>query len=109
MLAASVDQGQEAGSNSGVADDPHSRVGVQFSLAGRKDKCSDAKPSDSGDVPSEAQSLLCEVGAAEDLGEIGSAKQASEDVPLTEDGVSKPESNDEDGSELQHCWEPPNA
>ena len=106
MLAASADQGQKAGSDSGVADDLHSCVGVQFSLAGHEHKCSDAKPSDSGDVPSKAQSLLCEVGAAEDLGKVGSAKQASEDVPLTEDGVSKPKSNDENGSELQHCWEP---
>ena len=103
MPATGVDQRQEARSDSGVANDLHGRSRGQLSLARRKHKCTDSKPGDSGDVPSEPQSLLCEVRAAEDLRKIVSAEEASEDVPLTENGVSESKTDDEHGSELQHC------
>ena len=103
MFTAGVDQRQEARGDSGVANDLHGRSGSQLSLARREHKRPDSKPGNSGDVPCEPQSLLCEVRAAEDLGKIASAEEAGEDIPLTENGVSKPKSDDKKGSELQHC------
>ena len=102
MLATGVDQRQETRSDSGVANDLHGPLRGQLSLARREHKCTDSKPGNSGDVPSEPQRLPCEVRAAEGLGKIVSAEEASEDVPLTENGVSKSKSDDKNGSELQH-------
>ena len=84
MLAARDEKRQKARSNGGVADDPQGALRAEFTLACSPHQCGKSKPGNSGDVLRKAQRADREIRAAENLGKVGTPKQATEDVALTE-------------------------